>query len=63
MKCFGKLNTCNEIEIRYIVVIGDGCGSFFNGSVWCEKCMGESFRDGNPYLKIYNPISVPKKGT
>ena len=50
MKCFGKLMTCNGVPV-YIAEIKDGPGSCYNGSVWCEECMGESYVEGNPYLK------------
>lgn len=50
-KCWGKLLECSGKPV-YVAIIQDGPGAeYFNGSVWCEGCMGDSFREGNPYLK------------
>ena len=49
-KCFGKLFTC-DVKPKYIAEIKSGPGMCFNGSLWCEDCMGKEFRKGNPYLK------------
>jgi hypothetical protein len=50
MHCYGKLQTCDGKPI-YVCIIKSGPGSAYNGTVWCERCMGESFRRGNPYLE------------
>jgi len=55
MKCFGKLYTCDGVPV-YIAEIKSGPEVYFDGSLWCEECMGESYRDGNPYLR-----KIPKK--
>ena len=48
-RCFGHRVTCDG-EPKYIAEILEGPGACFHGSLWCEACMGDSFRQGNPYL-------------
>ena len=51
-KCWGGMGKCQGSP-KYIAVIPEAPGSdYFDKSVWCEDCMGESFRDSNPYLKL-----------
>ena len=50
-KCFGQMFECQG-EPKYVAIIPDGPGSCYSGSVWCEGCMGDSFAEGNPYLKL-----------
>ena len=50
MKCAGETYECQGVPI-YFAQIEEGPGLCFHGTTWCEDCMGESFREGNPYLK------------
>jgi len=47
--CTGNLCSCPGKPV-YIAIV-KGLADCFNRSLWCESCMGESYREGNPYLQ------------
>ena len=49
-KCWGLVDgrRCTGVPVYAAIEHSDW---YYSGSLWCEKCMGDSYRRGNRYLR------------